>query len=250
MGIGCAVALALPAVAAAAVGTSADAKEGCVRCHGDSGFMVTYPKLYDYFQQWKRSIHGQEGVTCSDCHGGDPAAADAKAAHGRGVGADSPASGVHYTRVVETCGNCHDDVLAGFVNSKHYEHIKHGPGEAQGPTCVTCHGSINVEVLSVTSVEQACARCHNERTKNHPDIPGRARDVLARFLSIHRYYRYLTRRLEPDQARAFFANLDARVDRLNTTWHTFDIDAIERGTHEVLDTLRRERESVRRSSKE
>ncbi len=249
MGIAALSAWMLAAPVAADTSATATTNDGCVRCHGNAEFMVTYPKLWSYFQDWKASIHGEEGVTCSDCHGGDPTAHDAKTAHGAGVGADSPSSGVHYTRVVETCGNCHDEVLAGFVNSKHYRHIRHAKNEAQGPTCVTCHGSINVDVLSVTSVEKACARCHNDETGNHPDIPLRAREVLRRFLSIHRYYRYLGRRLDPDEAKAFFEEIDERVERLNTTWHSFDLDAIEASTKDVMDTLRRKRRQLRGNAK-
>ena len=61
-----AMAVALPGAALAATSTDA-----CVNCHQNPDFMVTNKKLYDYFQQWRASTHGQEDVSCSDCHGGN-----------------------------------------------------------------------------------------------------------------------------------------------------------------------------------
>jgi hypothetical protein len=54
---------------------------------------------------------------------------------------------------------------------------------------VTCHGSINSEVLNVNSVAVACARRHNEERDNRPNDPEKARAVLNRFLSIRRFHR-------------------------------------------------------------
>ena len=117
--------------------------------------------------------------------------------------------------------------------------------DQQGPTCVTCHGSIDAEILDVNSVEAACVRCHNFETDNNPDIPAKARDALNKFLSIHRFYRYITIKAEPDDARQFFADLDPRLRRLSVTWHTFDLDAIEAGIEEVLGLLKAKRDEIR-----
>ena len=43
-------------------------EESCITCHRDPDFLVTNRKLYDYYQDWKLSIHAQEDITCSDCH--------------------------------------------------------------------------------------------------------------------------------------------------------------------------------------
>ena len=60
--------------------------DSCVDCHRDPKFLVTNRKLYDYYQQWKASVHTQEGLSCADCHGGDPAKKDKDAAHGGKLG--------------------------------------------------------------------------------------------------------------------------------------------------------------------
>jgi hypothetical protein len=190
-------------------------KDSCATCHSDPEFLVTNKKLYDYYQQWDGSIHDQEEVTCDDCHGGNPRATDKKKAHASGVGAADPKSGIHYTAIPETCGQCHDDILEGFQESEHFAHV------------------------------EKCARCHNQKSENNPEVPEEARHLLNRFLSIHRFYRYITTNAESDEASAFFRDLDPRLHDLTVTWHTFDLEAVEEGTGEVLKTLKAKREEIR-----
>jgi hypothetical protein len=226
-------------------GGVAESSDQCVVCHSDPAFLVTNKKLYDYYQQWTRSIHRQEEVTCEDCHGGDPDAPDKRTAHGKGIGADDPASGVYFKNVPDTCGTCHDEILEGFRKSAHFEHVAKKEGEDQGPTCVTCHGSIDSEVLDVNTVADACARCHNDETDNHPENPEKAREVLNRFLSIHRFYRYITIHAKPEEAKAFFEKIDPLMAHLAITWHTFDLDDIDRETGEVLSLMKKKRDEIR-----
>ena len=227
-------------------GARAAEKDSCATCHSDPELLVTNKKLYDYYQQWDGSIHDQEEVTCDDCHGGNPRATDKKKAHGPGVGAADPNSGVYYKAIPETCGQCHDDILEGFQESEHFSHVeKEEKGDKQGPTCVTCHGGIDVDVLNVNTVEEVCARCHNQKSDNKPEVPEEARRLLNRFLSIHRFYRYITTNAESDEASAFFRDLDPRLHDLSVTWHTFDLEAVEEGTGEVLKTLKAKRQEIR-----
>jgi hypothetical protein len=217
----------------------------CVECHSNPRFLVTNNKLYEYFQEWELSVHKQEEVACVDCHGGNPGASDKKEAHGDGVGAADKASGIYFENVVKTCGDCHEDILEGFQESNHFEHMVAGEEEEQGPTCVTCHGSINVVILNVNSVQAACVRCHNEETENNPDIPEKAHVILNRFLSMHRFYRYIAIRAEPLEARQFFHEVDPSLRKLSVTWHTFDLDQIGEETSQVLGRLKAKRDEVR-----
>jgi hypothetical protein len=240
--------LVVPLWAATAASTGeAEGGDGnsCVDCHADDGFLVTNKKLYDYFQQWSRSVHHQEAVSCEDCHGGDPGSPDKATAHGKGVGAADPASGIHFENVSDTCGTCHDEILEGFSKSSHFEHVSKKKGEEQGPTCVTCHGSIDSEVLDVRTVSAACERCHNQKTDNHPDTPEKAQDALNRFLSIHRFYRYITIRAEPEEARLFIQQIEPLMEQLAVTWHTFDLDAIDGETSAVIKLLKEKRDEIR-----
>jgi hypothetical protein len=207
---------------------------------------VTHPKLYEYYRDWENSIHGQEGVTCSDCHGGDPEAGDARRAHAEFAGANEKSSAVSFSRVHETCGVCHDEILEAYTRSKHYEKLMEDKqGERHGPTCVTCHSAMNTLTLDVTTVEKACARCHNEETQIDPTVPGQARDTLNKFLSIDRFHRYIAARMDPAGSGPFFRQIDERVTALSVLWHTFDLEGIRSETREVLDTMRRKRDEIR-----
>jgi hypothetical protein len=221
------------------------ATDQCVECHSNPRFLVTNKKLYDYFQEWELSVHKQEEVACVDCHGGNPGESDKQKAHGAGVGASDTASGIYFGNVVKTCGDCHEEILEGFRESNHFEHMVAGEEEEQGPTCVTCHGSINVVILDVNSVQAACIRCHNEETENNPDIPDKARVILNRFLSMHRFYRYIAIRAEPLESRQFFHEVDPTLKKLSVTWHTFDLEQIGAETSQVLAILKAKRDEVR-----
>ncbi len=227
----------------------AEDKDSCVECHQNPDFLVTNKKLYDYYEQWSESVHKQEDVSCTDCHGGNPEFPGKGKAHGKGVGVSDAASGIFYKNIPETCGTCHEDVLDGFQESEHFQHIKKSGDEKQGPTCVTCHGSINVGILDVNSVEAACARCHTEERDNLPENPAKAKRILNRFLAIHRFYRYISIRIEPEEARDFFLAVDKRQAKLSVTWHTFDLDQIEKETDELLAVLKAKRDELQKKSK-
>jgi len=226
-----------------------ETKDSCVECHGEASFLVTNKKLYDYFQRWRLSIHRQEEVNCADCHGGNPQSSDKERAHRGDPNAAKANSAVNFRNIPETCGGCHEDIYRGFRESAHFEHLVSKGQEDQGPTCVTCHGSINVAVLNVNTVEEMCRQCHNEETENSPENAPEARALLDRFLSIHRYYRYITVRGDPAETKRFFGQIDAQIHDLNVTWHTFDLDAIGEKTEAVLHALRSKRKEIARTYK-
>ena len=222
-----------------------EANGSCVECHSDSELMVTNKKLYDYFLRWGSSIHKQEGVSCDDCHGGSPEISDKQGAHGGDLGGAEAKSAVNFRNISDTCGECHEDILEGFRKSEHFEIVSNGEAvEQQAPTCVTCHGSINVAVLNVTTVEEICQECHNADSDNQPENPREARALLGSFLSIHRYYRYITVRGDPIETKAFFENIDEQIRDLIVTWHSFDLEAIDKKTEAVLQKLKAKREEV------
>jgi len=247
---GATLALALTVVPLAAHAADKDKKpveNSCVTCHSKARFLVTNKKLYDYYQNWKGSIHAQEGVTCSDCHGGNPNAPDKKHAHaGQVLSAGNARSAVNYRNIPATCAKCHDKIYDKFRQSLHYRHLKAKGQERQGPNCVTCHGAMNTTVLNVNDVRKACARCHNRRTKNHPAIPGEAERVLGDFLSVHRYYRYIAVKGAPGQLKATFKVIDPMVKDLYAEWHTFDLKKVEAKTARLLNFLKEQREEIRK----
>jgi nitrate/TMAO reductase-like tetraheme cytochrome c subunit len=239
-----------PAAGKASAGgeTSATgAPNSCVECHSNPDFLVTAKKLYDYFKEWEISVHSQDGVSCEDCHGGNSEVRDKTRAHGTEVsGGLTVGSAVSFENIPSTCGECHDDIYKGYRKSNHFAHLLKEKKEKQGPNCVTCHGSINATVLNVNTVTAACQRCHNEETQNHPELPATASDLLNRFLSINRYYRYIGIRGDPVDTQAFFAVMDERIRDLSVLWHTFDLPAIDKETRFVLGLLKAKRAEVRK----
>jgi formate-dependent nitrite reductase cytochrome c552 subunit len=237
-------ALLVPSLVSWRSSSAEETKDSCVECHGSTSFLVTNKKLYDYFQRWSSSVHKQEEVTCVDCHGGNPRSPDKEKAHGGDLDEAQANSTVNFRNIPKTCGGCHEDIYQGFRESTHFEHVVSKDQEDQGPTCVTCHGSINVAVLNVNTVEETCRNCHNQETENSPENAEEARALLNRFLSIHRYYRYITRRGDPAETKRFFEEFDVQIHDLSVTWHTFDLDAIDEKTEAVLQKLRAKREEV------
>ena len=223
-----------------------DEANSCVDCHQDSRLLVRNKKLYDYFQNWRVSIHGDEGVLCSDCHGGNSKARDKKAAHKGGVmGASEATSPISFQNIPATCAKCHLEIVTQYRRSEHFAHLKDKTPDEQGPNCVTCHGSVRTSVLNVNSVRTACAQCHNKAHDNHPEIPGQAEVLLNRFLSIDRFYRYIGRRGEPAEIKALFTLIDPMIERLNEEWHAFDLERIEKQTWSLLEYLREKRLQIK-----
>ena len=217
----------------------------CVTCHSDEKFMVRNIKLYEYFQNWQLSLHRIEGVNCVDCHGGNPKAKTKENAHGgKAMGAAEKSSPISYQNIPKTCAKCHDEVFERFRKSEHYKHLISNGQTEQGPNCVTCHGSVNLHVLNVNSVQQVCTQCHNEKTRNNPDIPEQAERVLRDFLSIDRYTRYLTLRGDPKKVQPVLQDLEPKISELGAQWHTFDLDAIHEETHQVLKEVKEKRKEL------
>jgi len=102
-------------------------------------------------------VHDKAGVHCADCHGGDPAAGDAAAAHNPARGYRGKPSGA------TICASCH--VLLGekFKTSVHAQIFE--------KACVECHGNHGVKTPSDailgTAKDTVCASCHSDN-----DDPG------------------------------------------------------------------------------
>lgn len=221
----------------------AGADEACVECHKSSDFMVTNKKLYDYYQRWQASAHGQEDVTCSDCHGGNAKAARKEAAHAGMAG--RPEQPLTHKQVPKVCGGCHEDLYKSYVTSKHYQHLDKKKQVEQGPNCVTCHGSVSAKALDVTSVRGTCENCHNQKTKNNPDIPLKAEGLLNDLNSIRAFSRYVAIRGTPAEVAEGKKVLLPKIDSLAVTWHTFDLKQIEPDTKVLLEYAKEKRTTIK-----
>ena len=149
-GLALAVLVALPAAA----------QERCGTCHPAE--KVAFAK----------SVHSREGVSCSSCHGGDPAALEVEPAHRGGFRAltnrlAGPAA----------CAECHADLTQMRAYNLPvdqyalYQTSEHGRGLARGDQavaiCSDCHGAHEVlapdDPASPTDprrVATTCESCH------------------------------------------------------------------------------------------
>jgi Cytochrome c3 len=161
-------------------GAPAAAASSCVRCHEE---IETEPK--DPVRLFRADIHSEKGLSCHDCHGGDPTLGidvgsmeDAKSRAKGFIG--RPAR----RQIVPLCASCHSklEFMRRFnpqVRVDQYTEYKtsrHGKGFALGDpnvaTCVDCHGahgirSVHDPKASVypTNVAETCARCHADSAR-------------------------------------------------------------------------------------
>ena len=123
----------------------------CNRCHGNERIMSTYGLPTDIFQKYKNSVHGKAlfdkkdtGVaTCISCHGNH--------------GAMPP--GVK--DIVESCGKCHINERANFIESVHSKI----DDKAKFPKCVACHSNHDIQPVSLELYTKACGKCHEPNSK-------------------------------------------------------------------------------------
>lgn len=126
-------------------------RSACIECHVSD---VMKPEFRSIADEWKKSWHFQNNVSCHNCHGGDPEDAAMAMSPQRGF-SGSP----EYTEVPEFCGKCHAGILKNYLESGHGKAFK---SSGSGPNCVTCHGSHNVQKANIDIInEQRCTQCHS-----------------------------------------------------------------------------------------
>ncbi len=219
----------------AAPASAAEVLDECRKCHQDEKFQVQNTKLYDYFQDWKGSSHDLAGLSCSSCHGGDPSKASMEEAHKGILPRSHPESPFNYRNIPKTCGGCHSDILERFQKSRHYEQIK---SSGRGPTCITCHGSLDTRVYATTIVEKACTNCHNKKTGNHPEVVAKAREILGRLNHANGYRKGLKFYYKTIKKPEAMAPVDKAYEDIVHFWHEFDFKKLTPRTQEFLAELK------------
>ena len=144
----------------------------CFDCHSKLG-----GKNADMAAQWQQSVHAERGVTCADCHGGNPAATtkeEAMSAEAGYVGVPTKAA------IPALCASCHADVAQmrqyNLPTDQYaqYQESVHGTllakGDTNVATCYDCHGGhqvlkANDPASSVypANVPKTCAGCHADK---------------------------------------------------------------------------------------
>ena len=151
---------------------SAQKKSSCIECH----VKLDDPRLSNPAKLFVNDIHRSRGLSCNDCHGGDPNADTSEAAK-------DPSKGyLGKPRTLDIpayCGKCHSDAnlmkkfnpsLRVDQDSEYYTSV-HGKllktGEQKVATCISCHTvhgirAVNDPLSSVypLNVADTCAKCH------------------------------------------------------------------------------------------
>jgi formate dehydrogenase gamma subunit len=116
------------------------------------------------------SVHGlalaagrRDAATCSDCHDGHTIVPPASA--------ESP---LHFSRLAETCGVCHDQAAKDVEESVHGKAVAAGHRDA--PTCTDCHSEHKIVGLKGSSPmkvsAEICSNCHSsERLNTKYNLP-------------------------------------------------------------------------------
>ncbi len=134
------------------------AQNSCTECHAAQ----LDPWLWPTYQDWAKSPHYEEGVTCDKCHGGEPTSPTMEAAHRGVLEPTDPESKIHYTNVISTCGGdgsegCHTEISEAYVESEHGKNVVEGN---LAPDCRTCMGSHDV-TLDTDHIILGCQKCMN-----------------------------------------------------------------------------------------
>ena len=155
---------------------AAQQKSSCIECH-----IKLEGELGDPARSISTDIHLSRGLSCNDCHGGDPTKDDKDAAKDRSKGylgrprtVDIPAF----------CGKCHND--ASFMKKfnpalrvdqeKEYATSVHGQllktGNTKVATCISCHGVHGIRAVTdalssvyPSNVAETCSKCHSDAAR-------------------------------------------------------------------------------------
>jgi len=189
--------LAAPSAAAQAAAAAPAAKNTCVDCHGD------------LLQEAGPDVHRGAGLSCVNCHHGDPTAEDPEQAKSKSKGFIGKPKG---WAAAQLCGSCHSDIeRMRVVNPRlptdqlaQYRTSEHGKralaGNLRVATCVSCHGFHGIRPVSdpgspasKTRIVETCTGCHNPEYMKGASIPT---DQLERYKrSVHGKKRLLERDL-------------------------------------------------------
>jgi predicted CXXCH cytochrome family protein len=147
------------------------AKDSCVECHSVLAGSYLTPA-----QEFRNSVHLQQGFTCAACHGGDPSSDDPQVAMSRArgfIGVPKKAD------VPKLCAHCHSDPnvmrrynpservdqYAEYVTSVHGQRLAHG--DTKVAVCTDCHGVHDIRSVKdptapvyPLNIPKTCARCH------------------------------------------------------------------------------------------
>ena len=122
----------------------------CIDCHDSDLIKPEYKAIP---AEWRKSWHYRNGVSCQDCHGGDPKdAARSMTPQSGFVGAPKP------KEVPGFCGKCHLGIKENYLEGGHGKALM---TTGTGPNCVLCHHSHDIQKASLEIINpKLCGICH------------------------------------------------------------------------------------------
>lgn len=159
-----------------AIAGAARAQNNCLDCHASlEDETLSHPA-----SAMSNDVHATAGLTCVDCHGGDPTV---PIVNGDDTPAKAPGTGYvgkpSVADIPTFCGNCHADAeyiqdfdpnlsidqLAQYWTSMHGELLQDGQDNVA--QCVSCHGAHGIlsaedpaSPVYPTNVADMCGTCH------------------------------------------------------------------------------------------
>jgi len=144
-------------------------KNSCVECHTEMGDALKAP-----VEAMSSDVHAQFGLSCHDCHGGNPAQEEVELAKDR-----SFKGAPERVKIPDFCGGCHADSafmrkfnpnlrvdqLSLYWTSRHGEMLR--KGDPNAAVCTDCHGVHGIQAANFPksrtfpwNIPQTCGRCH------------------------------------------------------------------------------------------
>jgi hypothetical protein len=211
------------------------AETACIKCHG-----AMPGRLGEPVKLWKGSIHAANGISCHNCHGGDPTDMAMAMNPARGF-LGAPKSGA----IPEFCGRCHVGVKEDYLASAHGHALGRG-----GPQCVTCHS--NHAVIKATPDlinSRDCTRCHDygraEEIKSSViETDRRIAELEQSLLALHRTG-IVTKEMDDElfslrnRFHRLFHNVDVEKVRNQTAGFQAELDKIRGRAVAIENDLKR-----------
>lgn len=195
----------------------------CVECHASQDVPAA---IRDIPAKWRESWHYQNGVTCHDCHGGDPEDPVRAMDPERGF-VGSPGM----KEVPDFCGKCHIGIERSYKESGHGKALaKWG----SGPSCVTCHGAHGIDKASLDIINrQTCTQCHGYE---------RAETMKQALVGTERMIRQTEASIAELSARGVYTESYEKTlfrthAEFRSLFHTVDVELVKERTGEFSDRL-------------
>ncbi len=208
----------------------------CIDCHTSDLMKEDYKAIP---VEWRKSWHYQNGVSCQDCHGGDPKdAAKSMTPQSGFIGVPKP------KMVPGFCGKCHIGIKDDYLASGHGKALL---TTGRGPNCVTCHHSHDIQKAGINIInEKLCGVCHSY---------DRAREMKAALLLTEQKINEIDHNLKILKAGLIATQDEEKVlfrtqAEYRSLFHTVDVKLVQARTEEFSKKLAAISKLVRKGFRE